>query len=88
MELQTIVLEIENILNNRPLCAVYNDTEEVLTPNHLIFGRRLDLDNINGDQNLVNDVGPIKLKRNLDGLLRHFWNLWRKDYLTSLSQFQ
>ena len=40
IELQTVVQEIENILNNRPHCAVYeDDLDDVLTPNHLIFGR-------------------------------------------------
>lgn len=35
-ELQTKMLETELILNNRPLCAIYDsDTKEVLNPNHL-----------------------------------------------------
>ena len=38
VELQTFILEIEGILNNRPLCADYDDdTEGVLTPNYLVF---------------------------------------------------
>ena len=40
-------MEMEIILNNRPICKDYDDDlEEVLTPNHLIFGRRLENTNI------------------------------------------
>ena len=41
VELQTLVLEAEIILNNRPLCEPLDDDPELaLTPNH--FGRRLE----------------------------------------------
>ena len=37
------MFETELILNNRPLCEIYDDdVEEVLTPNHFIFGRQLE----------------------------------------------
>ena len=38
---QTVLVEIEVILNSRLLCPSYNDDiEEPLTPNHLLFGRK------------------------------------------------
>ena len=38
IELQTLMFEIELILNNRPLCEIYDDdVEEVLTPKHYCF---------------------------------------------------
>ena len=41
-ELQTSLLEIELILNSRPLCYLYDDDQEdILTPNHLLYGRNL-----------------------------------------------
>ena len=41
-ELQTVLFEIELIINNAPLAYVYpNTTETCLTPNHLLFGRQL-----------------------------------------------
>ena len=41
-EMGTVLCEIEQILNNRPLTYVYtNDLESCLTPNHLLFGRNL-----------------------------------------------
>ena len=42
VELQTFILEIEVILNNRPLCADYHEDTEDLTPNQLVFGRYLE----------------------------------------------
>lgn len=42
-ELLTVVIEIEGTLNVRPLTYVYEegDSEEPLTPSHLMYGRRL-----------------------------------------------
>ena len=41
-EMRTVLTEVQNILNNRPLTYVYSDELEVpLTPNRLLFGRNL-----------------------------------------------
>ena len=41
-ELNTIIIEIEAVINSRPLCYIYTDeVDEVLTPSHLFMGRRL-----------------------------------------------
>ena len=53
------MFEIELILNNRPLREIYDDdVEEVLTPNHLLFGRRLESTNFN-DSNFNPDAPSI-----------------------------
>ena len=45
-QLQTILFEIETIINNRPITYFYDDeSESCLTPNHLLFGRTLLLSN-------------------------------------------
>ena len=54
-QLQTVIQEIELILNSRPLGVMYdNDMEQILTPNHLLFGRKLNLENVRSDFNLEN----------------------------------
>ena len=40
----TLLYEIEKMINNRPLTHIYSDEydhHETLTPNHLIFGSRM-----------------------------------------------
>jgi hypothetical protein len=40
-ELLTTLVDVEGTLNSRPLTYIYDEVEnDVLTPNHLIFGRR------------------------------------------------
>ena len=42
-EMLTVLREIENVLNNRPLTFVYNDDlVETLTPNKLLYGRNIE----------------------------------------------
>ena len=63
-ELVTIVTEIEGIINCRPLTYIYNDnTEEVVTPSHLIYGRQLlskPSNNKSGNFNLENLTRQMK----------------------------
>ena len=41
-ELLTVLVEVECVLNSRPLTYVYNEeAEEPLTPSHLLLGHRL-----------------------------------------------
>ena len=86
IELQTVTLEIETILNNRPLYYV-DENNNTLTPNHLLFGRTLNLDNINNHNSFDNDTNIEKLSKSIKGKIDHFWNLWKKDYLLSLREF-
>ena len=39
-ELLTVLVEIESVLNDRPLTYVDEDILEVLTPSHVIYGRK------------------------------------------------
>ena len=42
VELNTVLTEVEGVLNSRPLTYVYqNEIEEPLTPSHPMIGRRL-----------------------------------------------
>ena len=53
IELQTLISEVEVILNNRPLWVDYgDDTDKVLTPNPLVFWRRLEMSNYENYKNI------------------------------------
>ena len=83
VELQTLIFEIETILNNRPICNDYDDDlNEVLTPNHMIFGRRIE--NCNFRNFLHVEEKLTKRERHLANLRTYFWSVWRNEYLTSL----
>lgn len=85
-ELFTILVQIESILNSRPLTQLSTDPNdlEVLTPAHFLIGRTF--------TSLPDpDVRDIKLNRldryqYLQRLNQQFWNRWSKDYLNSLQQ--
>jgi len=96
--LQTIIVEIEAILNDRPLTHVSSDVidEEPLTPAHLLYGRRITaLPHIRVEQDEIldpdyNQNGNAEIQKKskrLAPLLQHFWTRWRQEYLTSLREF-
>ena len=90
-ELRTILVEIEAIINCRPLCYQYSDdVDDMLTPSHLITGRRL-LSRCNSVPLDVYDENEKTLKNRamyLRTLLDHYEKRWRKEYLTELREFQ
>ena len=89
-QLQTLVVEIEGVLNARPLTYVYDDVESIsfpLTPSHLIYGRRI----INSPNSQHYEV--VSMHKSLTRRLRHHKNLlerfakqWRGEYLQSLRE--
>ena len=96
--LQTIIVEIEAILNDRPLTHVSSDVmdEEPLTPAHLLYGRRIiALPHISVEQDEIldpdyNQGGNAEIQKKskcIALLLQHFWTRWRQEYLTSLREF-
>ena len=94
-ELQTIVVEIEAILNDRPLTYLSSEVQDdtPLTPSHLLYGRRITSlpysDNA-GELEDPNFGGGSNLRKrnNLQAeILRRFWSRWQHEYLTSLREF-
>jgi transposase InsO family protein len=94
--LQTVIVEIEAVLNVRPLTYVSSDIEdeEPLTPSHLLYGRCItslphpivEDDEIN-DPNFGN-ISELTRRAQIQALiLQHFWSRWKAEYLTSLREF-
>ena len=94
-ELLTTVVEIEAVINSRPLSYISAaDYEEPLTPSHLLVGRRLlnlpdHLEHIcnSGDEDFeVNASQLSKRMKHLASVLNHFWKRWRSEYLNELRE--
>lgn len=85
-ELETVVVEVEGILNSRPLTPMSNDPADLtaLTPGHFLIGEALtaqvDKRSENTKCNLLSHwklVGQLKAE---------FWKRWSNEYLTDLQQ--
>ena len=88
-EIQTVLLEIQAILNSRPLCTLFDDDmEEPLSPNHLLFGRRLNQRNGEHFNMEVNVNIGSKRALYIESVVQHFWDRRRKEYVTSLCNWK
>ena len=77
--------EVEATLNSRPLTYDYDiPGEEVLTPAHLTYGRRLAT--LPGSQEAEEDISCRKGYRHVNERLGHFWRRWCREYLTDLRE--
>lgn len=88
-ELLTLLVEIEAILNCRPLSYVSSkDLEEPLTPSHLMFGRRPPehLVSLPQDDEDYTTKPEIRV-RFLSLLLNHFWKRWKRSISLSSGIF-
>jgi len=84
----TVFYEVELIMNSRPLCNLFDDDfEEILTPNHMLYGRKLAITSNKENYENINESLSKRVKY-LNELLEHFWNRWRYDYLLSLREYK
>ena len=87
-ELLTVLFEVENVLNNRPLCFVYDDDKsEVLTPNCLLYGRNLlTCNKVVEEVELNENVDLWERKCTVQKVLEEFWLVWHREYLDGLRE--
>ena len=93
--LQTLIVEIEGILNNRPLTTVPTDINDPdpITPTCLLYGRKIVClpyhvtpENSYSDPDFGDTDIQVRAKKQAT-LLQHFWTRWRLNYLTGLREF-
>ena len=84
-EMHTAIVEIEAIINSRPLAYIYpDDLEKPLTPSHLVVGRRLlslpdHLTYLEPKEDEDFELTKESLQRrakHLNSVLNHFWRRW------------
>ncbi|XP_050294296.1 uncharacterized protein LOC126734641 [Anthonomus grandis grandis] len=85
-EFYTLLVQIEAILNSRPLTPLSDDPNdlEALTPGHFLIGRPL---NKYPELDLL-DVPDGRLSRyqHLQKMSQHFWQRWSDEFLHTLHQ--
>lgn len=85
-ELNTVLVQIEAILNSRPLTPMSSDANDFspLTPGHFLIGRPLtslptsDLSN--------HRYSYISRFQRIEQIRQHFWSRWSKEYVSELQQ--
>lgn len=86
-EFQTILVEVESILNSRPLVPRSDDPNdtEALTPAHLLIGSSL---MALPDENLESykNINYLKRWQIVTYLKQQFWLQWVRDYVLTLQQ--
>ena len=93
-KLSTLLIEIEAIINSRPLSYLSSeDLEEPLTPSHLLTSHRiLSLPNVttaadSTDEHFV--VNPHELNsrvQDFTSVLEDYWTRWHDEYLLQLRE--
>lgn len=83
-EMNTVLVQIEAILNSRPLTPISSDPSDLipLTPAHFLIGRTLTMPP--APQVDQAPLHTLTRYRRLQSLKTHFWNRYYKEYVSEL----
>ena len=85
-ELNTLVIQIEGLLNSRPLMELSSDPNDLepLTPAHFLIGRTL----TEMPEPNVTDIMENRLGRwqRIQSMYQGFWKRWSEEYLSTLQR--
>ncbi|XP_055904404.1 uncharacterized protein LOC129940170 [Eupeodes corollae] len=83
-ELSTALVEIEAVMNSRPITPMSSDPSdlEALTPGHFLIGSSLR--SIPEPIIEVEDISYLQRWRRIQAVKSHFWRRWTSEYLTEL----
>lgn len=86
-QLSTLLVQIEAILNSRPIHPLSDDPSDVqaLTPGHFLVGEPTILP-IPFDVSQQPSTVGVRLWKDRQRMLNHFWERWSTEYLTTLQQ--
>lgn len=85
-QLYTLLVQIEAILNSRPLCPLSSDPNDLysLTPGHFIIGDAMTAPLEPDLQHLT--INKLSNWQHISLLRQHFWKRWSQEYLHTLQQ--
>ena len=97
--LQTLIVEIETHLNNRPLTYISRGLDELepLTSSHLLYGKIINtVPHPLTEEEIIDEnfqETGLKLHHTLSKkaktqvlIIQYFWSWWKREYLTSLRE--
>lgn len=86
-QFNTLLIQIEAILNSRPLHPLSDDPNDIqaLTPGHFLVGEPLILPLPFDLDNRPDTVGT-RLWRERQKMIDHFWKRWQMEYLSTLQE--
>lgn len=87
-EFYTILVQIEAIVNSRPLSPLSSDPNDYqpLTPGHFLIGRPLT--QIPDGEYIEQPANRIKHFHYLQQVMNHFWSRWSREYINNLQTRQ
>jgi len=85
-EFNTLLCQIEALLNSRPICLLNNNPDDfqVLTTGHFLIGTSM----LALPDHTAVDVPSNRLSRwsHVQQMIQHLWKCWSHDYLHQLQQ--
>lgn len=86
-QLGTLLTQIEAILNSRPLQPLSDDPKDMqaLTPGHFLVGEPL-VTPLPFNIDPKPDTSGVKLWRERQKMVQHFWDRWTNEYLVTLQE--
>lgn len=82
-ELQTVLIQIECVMNSRPLTVISSDPHpEVITPAHFLMSTPLQY--LPAADLSDSRLNLIQRKKLLDNMVLSYWKKWRLEYLHTL----
>lgn len=87
-EFNTLLIQIEALLNSRPLCVLSSDPSDpiALTPAH--FLTLTPLSSIPASDLTETNINRLDRFQLIDRMVQDFWKRWHSEYLTSLQTRQ
>lgn len=85
-EMATCLIQVEAILNSRPLTPLSNDPSDLtpLTPAHFLIGRSLVM--LPHPQIQSTNISQLQRFRRVECLKQHFWNRFSQEYILWLQE--
>lgn len=83
-QFNTIIIQVEGVLNSRPLTPINRDCSDFsyLTPGHFLINQSLTA--VPEPEITTNNINSLRFWKRCNKIQQHFWSVWHKSYLSQL----